>query len=320
MRLLIIKLGALGDVINTFPAVIRLKKFFNAEIHWLSAPLSYPLIKSHPCVDKVILFDKNEKYGLTNAIRAIRKETYDIAFDFQRTLKSGFFCLISKSQKKIGFDKARCKELTWLYPFTRIHASDPGKHMLEQYLDFTDFLGIREKSITWGITPHACADIKLPDKYIILNIGATKKANLWQASNFAELAGLIHHKTKILSVLTGGGTEDKKRALLITKMAGRSVINLVGKTNIDELTGVIAGSLIVVSCDTGPMHLSVALGKKTIALFGPSDPRRTGPYTGEVITGSIPCSPCNRKKCPDPRCMEMITPQDVFSKVMNNLT
>ncbi len=315
MKILIVKLGALGDVINTFPAVIKLKKHFNAEIHWLAAPLSYPLVNTHPFVDRVILFDKNREHGLIDTITEIRKETYDITFDFQRTLKSGFFCLISKSKKKIGFDKKRCKELTWLYPFTRIPHSDPGKHMLEQYLDFTDYLGIKNDSIAWGITVPDSIDINLPARYIILNIGATKKANLWQAEKFADLAKLIHDKTKIMSVITGGGKEDVKRALKIAALAGKSVINLVGKTSITELAGIISGCEAVVSCDTGPMHLSVALGKKTIALFGPSDPRRTGPYSGEVIQKFISCSPCNRKKCPDPICMAMIKPDDVFSKI-----
>ncbi len=327
MKILIVKLGALGDVINTFPAVIRLKKHFNAEIHWLVAPLSYPLVKNHPCVDRAILFDKNKKHGLileiNFIIRAIREEYYDLVLDFQRTLKSGFFCLMSKSRKKIGFDKKRCKELTWLYPFTRIPPSDPGKHMLEQYLDFTDYLGIKSDIISWGITLtdckadsiHDCMGKKLPDRYIILNIGATKKANLWPAWNFSELAKLLYQKTKIISILTGGGREDIKQADLITETAGRSVVNMVGKTSINELVKIISNAMAVVSCDTGPMHLSVALGKKTIGLFGPSDPVRTGPYRGEVIRKSISCSPCNRKKCPDPLCMKMITPHDVLLKI-----
>ncbi len=315
MKILIVKLGALGDVINTFPAVIRLKKHFKAEIHWLAAPLSFPLINNHPFVDRVILFDKNRKHGLAETITEIRKQTYDITFDFQRTLKSGFFCLISKSRQKIGFDRKRCKEFTWLYPFTRIPPSDPGKHMLEQYLDFTDFLGIEKADITWEISLPDSIDINLPDRYIVLNIGATKKANLWQAEKFADLAELIYDKTKIMSVLTGGGKEDIKRGLRIEALAGESVINLVGKTSITELAGIIARCEVVVSCDTGPMHLSVALGKKTIALFGPSDPVRTGPYRGEVIKKSISCSPCNRRKCHDPICMAMITPDDVFSKI-----
>ncbi len=327
MKILIVKLGALGDVINTFPAVIRLKNHFNAEIHWLVAPLSYPLVKNHPCVDRAILFDKSKNHGLileiNLIIRAIRKEHYDLAIDFQRTLKSGFFCLMSKSREKIGFDRKRCKELTWLYPFTRIPPSDPGKHMLEQYLDFTNYLGIESDIITWGINlagdksdsiPH-CMERKLPGKYVILNIGATKKANLWPASNFSELAKLIYRKTKIISILTGGGKDDIRNAQLITETAGKSVINLVGKTSINELAEIISNAIAVVSCDTGPMHLSVALGKKTIGLFGPSDPVRTGPYRGEVITKPMPCSPCNRKKCPDPLCMKMITPHDVLLKI-----
>ncbi len=355
MKILIIKLGALGDVINTFPAVIRLKHHFNADIHWLVAPLSFPLVKNHPCVDKAILFDKTQKHGLHSAIKSLRQNTYDIAFDFQRTLKSGFFCLISKSREKLGFDKKRCKELTWLYPFTRIPPSDPGKHMVDQYLDFTDYLGIKDSSITWNIPRYPLKNdncsineneqkkgiiynklpkkeslkINLPDKYIILNIGATKKANLWPVEHFGILAQLIHSNTKFTCVLTGGGKCDRERAVLITDLtneltAEKLIINLVDETNIMELVEIIDNAALVVSCDTGPMHLSIALGKKTIALFGPSDPRRTGPYMGRqkngvVIAKSLPCTPCNKRACKNPMCMEMITPKEVFQKIIETI-
>ncbi len=338
MKILIVKLGALGDVINTFPAVIRLKKHFNAEIHWLVAPLSYPVVKNHSCVDKAILFNRDRKHGWIQTIKAvkdtikiIRNEKYDITFDFQRTLKSGFFCLTAKSSKKLGFDKKRCKEFTWLYPFTRITPPNPcnTRHMLEQYLDFTDYLGIKKEKITWDI-PRNTTCIKnlhesnLLDKYIVLNIGATKKANLWPIEHFAALADLIHENTAFRCVLTGGGSTDDKRARLILKFAKKPIINLVGKTDIMQLIEVIGKACEIVSCDTGPMHLAIALGKTTIALFGPSDPVRTGPYVktykykGQIISKSLPCSPCNRKKCHNPVCMKMITPEEVFRAITDH--
>ena len=95
-------------------------------------------------------------------------------------------------------------------------------------------------------------------------------------------------------------------------MGGRCVVNFSGKTSIPELTELIAASMAMVSCDTGPMHLGVALGKKVVVLIGPSDPRRTGPYLGEIIQKTMDCSPCNGKSCKDPRCMGAIVPEDVL--------
>jgi ADP-heptose:LPS heptosyltransferase len=224
--------------------------------------------------------------------------------------------MAAKSRLKLGFDKKRCKEYTWLFPFTRIPPDDPNKHMLNQYLDFCRFLEIPdEERVHWEIpnSPDTTAD--LPTPYVVLNIGATKKANRWSPEKFAALADMLWNKKRIFCVLTGG-QGDANQSMIITEKAMSRVINLVGKTSIQDLTGILDHAMAVVSCDTGPMHLSVALGTPTIALFGPSNPRRTGPYKGEVILAHYHCSPCNHKKCPDPRCMAMIDPEEVYKKTV----
>jgi len=314
MKILIIKLGALGDVINTFPAVIRLKHHFHAEIHWLVAPLSLPLVLDHPAVDRTIVFDRNEKQGVTKTLSILRRDRYDLTIDFQRTLKSGFFCMAARTGQRLGFDKKRCKELTWIFPFTRISPDDPGKHMLDQYLDFCDHLKIPESPVNWNIFIHPFSREALPRPYMVLNIGATKKANLWATEKFAILADLIRQKLGMTTVITGG-PEDVDRGRMVETHATGKVINLTGKTTLRELTGILSHAQGVVSCDTGPMHLAVALGIPTIALFGPSTPRRTGPYAGEVIMTSTDCSPCNRRECAHPRCMDRIDPERVYEHI-----
>ncbi len=314
MKILIVKLGAMGDVINTLPAVIRLKQHFHADIHWLVAPLSLPLIMDHPAVDRTIVFNRNERKSVLKTFKALRMQRYDLTIDFQRTLKSGLFCMASRTGQRLGFDKKRCKELTWLFPFTRISPGDPKKHMLDQYLDFCDHLNVPDSSVEWQIPVHPFSRIPLPHPYVVLNIGATKKANLWATEKFAVLAGLIREKMGMTPVLTGG-PEDVGRGGMVETHAGGGLINLTGKTTLRELTGLLAHAHSVVSCDTGPMHLSVALGTPTVALFGPSTPRRTGPYRGEVITATMACAPCNRRECPDPRCMDRIPPERVYEEL-----
>ena len=314
--ILIIKLGALGDVINTFPAVIRIKDYFSsARVHWLIAPLSFPLVSEHPAVDNVIVFDKNNiKKSFFKIKKKIGKIKFDIAIDFQRTLKSGFFCMMSKAGRRIGFDKKRCKEMTWLYPFERIPPSDPGKHMLLQYLEFSDYLGAYSSDISWDISYSDVKNYPIPKKYVVLNIGATKKANLWTPEGFSSLAASVKSRYGLISVLTGG-KEDAEFAVKISALSNHTVINLVGKTSIHDLKNVIGNSELVVSCDTGPMHLAVALNKNVVALFGPSDPARTGPFKGDVIQKKLDCQPCNKRKCPDPLCMKAITYEDVINGI-----
>jgi len=316
MKILIVKLGALGDVINTFPLAVILKEKLQCEIHWLVAPLSYSLVADHDCVDRAILFDKN--LGLSSVKEVLKQirgeEPYDIAFDLQRILKSGFFVLASKSLRKIGFDKNRCKELSWLFPFERIPPLDPQRHMLDQYLEFADHLQIQYNNIQWKIPKKNISMPVLPEQYLVLNIGATKPVNQWDPKKFAALIDEINKKIKIPCVLTGG-PENKASAEIIKTKVNGTLIDLCGKTTIYELVHILSNAFGTISCDTGPMHLSIALNTRVIALFGPSNPERTGPYKGIVIKKEQDCSPCNKKNCSNPLCMDKISVADVMHQL-----
>ncbi len=315
MDILIVKLGALGDVVNTLPLAIRLKSHFNARIHWITEPLSLPLLSRHPQVDRTILLDRScLRKSLGEVVGEIRGLRFDVALDLQRIVKSALLCMTASADRRVGFDRRRCKEMTWIMPFERIAPSDPAAHMVEQYLEFARHLGAGDDEVRWNIPEGDLPPEDLPGDYIVLNIGATKPANRWSPEGFARLARLVADRHRMPCVLTGG-PEDIPAAARITTLSTGSVIDLVGKTTIPQLTGVLSGARAVVSCDTGPMHLAVALGKEVVALFGPADPGRTGPYRGQVVRVSLPCMPCNRRTCENPVCMQSITPEDVLEKI-----
>ncbi len=320
MKVLIIKLGALGDVINTFPLVINVKQELHAQIHWLVAPLSFPIVNEHESVDRAIIFDRQTLgRSLKNTIKQIRQTEYDIVFDLQRVLKSGLFAMAARGKRRIGFDKRRCKEMSWLFPFERIASCDPDAHMLTQYMEFAKHLEIEHDKIAWNIPWQGESFSNLEkDNYVVLNIGATKPANRWSSHCFARLSDMIDKKTDCKVVITGG-PEDKESAQLIKNRACCKIIDLCGQTSLKELVQVVDNAQCVISCDTGPMHLATALQTKLIALFGPSDPRRTGPYRGVVIQKQVFCSPCNKKKCKDPICMDNIKPEHVMEKLLQVL-
>ncbi len=315
MDILFIKLGALGDVINTLPLAVNLKKHFNARIHWLIEPLSYPLVSNHTCVDRTILFDKYRwRTSLGEVRRQVRKIRYDVTLDLQRILKSGLLSMMANTGRRIGFDKKRCKEMTWIFPFERIPPADPGKHMLSQYQEFAHYLGVSNFHVRWDIPVAGKGFADLPAEYIVLNIGATKSANKWYPDRFASLAETVMKRYNVPAVITGG-PEDRQGAEQIRAAANCEIVDLVGKTSLKDLIEVLNGSKAVVSCDTGPMHLAVALGKEVIALFGPANPRRTGPFRGRVIQKYLDCSPCNLKRCKDRACMDAISAGDVMERI-----
>jgi heptosyltransferase-1 len=312
MKVLIVKLGALGDVINTLPLAIALREQLGARIHWLVAPLSHPLLAAHEAVDQAILFDPKIGIKATACLLGdLRARSYDLVLDLQRILKSAFISGVVHGRQTIGFDRRRCKEMTWLLPFERIAAADPQRHMVHQYLEFAEHLGLKEIQIDWRIPITMPEPADLTEGFVVLNIGATKRVNRWTASGFAALARMIHARFGLLCVLTGG-REDAPMAQSIIAVAGDAVCDKVGRTSLMELVSLLRAGRAVVTCDTGPMHLAVALGKPVVALFGPSDHRRTGPYRGKVIRGKIDCGPCGRKKCKRPICMTAIGAADVL--------
>ena len=312
MDILIVKLGALGDVINTLPLASALKRQLNARICWLVEPLSVPIVSGHPSVDRVIRFERHQwPSAIGPLVRQLRRQRFDVCLDLQRTLKSAAFCMAAPSKRRIGFDCRRCKEMSWLYPFERIAPADPNAHMLAQYLEFAQHLGIRDPGVRWDITVPPNAPPGLPAAYIVLNIGASKPANRWTPEGFAAVADSVRRRHDLPCVLTGA-REDTALARRILAVSAKGVTDLTGKTSIPDLTAVLAGSRAVVTGDTGPMHLAVAMGKPVVALFGPSDPRRTGPFRGRVVRRNTACSPCNRRRCPQPKCMTDIRPADVM--------
>ncbi len=320
MQILFIKLGALGDVINTLPLAILLKKELDAHISWLVEPLSYPLIASHSYIDTTICFDKYHKLrGVASVRKALLKQHFDIVLDLQRILKSAAFCALASGNRRIGFDRKRCKEGSRFFPFERIAPGDPDKHMIYQYMDLANHLGVKTpETIQWAIPVVSPLPAGLPDKYAVLNIGATKSANRWTSQGFAGLSDLLQSQYHLPCVLTGG-PEDLQMVADIINKSNHHPMNLVGKTTINELTTILNGAAVVVTCDTGPMHLAVALGKKVVALFGPSDPTRTGPFFGEVIKEKLGCMPCNKRHCQTPICMERIQPEEVMELIQGIL-
>ncbi len=323
MKILIIKLGALGDIINTFPLAVTVKKQLNAQIHWLAAPLGYSLVNAHESVDRTILFNKLELFkSLREAVKQIRQTEYDIVLDLQRLFKSALFAMAARGNRKIGFDRRRCKEMSWIFPFERIEACDPGNHMLTQYMEFATHLGIdpfEPGKVTWNIPWQGQEFSGLgSDKYIILNIGASKPANRWNPGYFAQLADMIDKKTSCRIVITGS-FEDQTVAQTIKERAGCKIADLTGKTSLKALVSIIDNAECVISCDTGPMHLAAALQTNLIALFGPSDPGRTGPFRGVVIQKKTACTPCNQKTCKKPVCMENIKPEHVMEEILKVL-
>jgi len=313
----IVKLGAIGDVVNSLPFVCRLRSAYpEARITWLIAPLALELVRGHDAVDEFIAVDVKRKSSLPGIARRLRNGKFDLVIDLQRILKSALLTRVTGAPRRLGFDRARCKELSWLFTNERIPPRrDPGV-TVEQYLEFADHLGLPPQEPEWRL-PRDDWDASPPQA--CLNIGASKPANQWPVERWSELAHGLAREVAPERIALSGGPGDRHLAQAILRAGPVGMLDTVGKLSLRESAGLIAASSVFIGGDTGPMHMAVALGTPLVALFGAADPGRTGPYRlpQSVIYEPAPCSPCRRRTCnvPGHPCMTEISAARILQAV-----
>ncbi|MDH3974404.1 MAG: glycosyltransferase family 9 protein [Deltaproteobacteria bacterium] len=334
MKILIVKLGAVGDVAHTLPALHSLRKSFpEAFIAWVVEKKALQVIRDNPYIDEVILFERKElertfrKDGLFAAIRflasfgkKLKSYHFDIAIDFQTLFKSGLITWLSGAKKRVGFDKWR--ELNKLFTNSRLKSNK--RHTIDKYLDLVVSVGGSADSTPVKIY-YAKEDADYVDrfirdegleskKWIAINPGASWTSKLWGAQRYAILCDLLNEASVPHVIVWGPGEE--KIVEEIQEKAGNELL-IAPPTSIKQLACLLERSSLYVGGDTGPMHMAVAMGTPVAGIFGPSDPERNGPY-GEgqkVLQADLDCIKCWKRSCPTVECMEKVTPQSVIDAI-----
>lgn len=297
-RILIVRTGAIGDVTNALVLAEALKATGLVEhLGWVIHPLSLPIVQGHPAVDQLHVLRRDG--GMKEWLRLrceLRQEQYDLAIDAQRILKSAILTRMSGAPRRLGFDRKRSKEGSWLFHKDRIQPSG-GPHMVDWYLEFAEALGLKnpsprrrlprdESAEAWadrqlaGLPCHGAAN----PAPICVHIGGTKAAKRWAPSRYGDLLELLKEEDMGPVILTGGPSDrtDADEAL----KGGLPGLDLVGKTTLPELIALLRRCRAWVGCDTGPMHIAAALDCPVVALFGTGEPMRTGPYgQGHQVLG-----------------------------------
>ena len=328
-KIAIIKLGAIGDVINTLPLLNRLRKGYpHSQIDWIVERKSAPVLENHPALDRRVVFPREHPTRWLQFLKHFRQTRYDLIIDCQRIMRSGLLTWLSGSPWRVGFDRARCKEMNWIFTNKTIHPNAHPGVMLEQFLEFADYLELPPCPISWDI-PLSKEECGKANKLvggeayatIVFNVGASKPENLWPVEHFIHLGHLIkqHWKGKIV---LSGGEQDRPRATQIA--ASSNIENMAGVLSLRELGGLYESTSLVISGDTGPLHFAVAMGAPVLGLYGPSNPSRTGPFnnSNNVIVGEgNPECPACKQRClaPYTPCMNSISPEIVFKRVEQQL-
>jgi len=339
MNILIVKLSAIGDVIHTLPSLAALRELYpEAHITWVVEEAAAGLVNNHPLLNAVLISRRKSwiKYlrkgefsrplrEMRAFLRELRKRPYDLVIDFHGLLKSALIVLLSGGKRKLGYDSLQ--ELSGLFYNEKI-PEDMNKHAVDRYLDFPRHLGAKIAKAQFILPSDNAAQTRIQSllekyhlenkKFIAVNPVAYWETKLWDDEKFAGLADSIKTKLNMEVVFTGSAKESIEK--ITTRMQAKAV-NLAGETTLPELAYLYQKALLLVTTDSGPMHLAAAVGTPVVALFGPTDPQRTGPYgDGHVIIRiDLPCSPCLRKECPTTKCMQDILPEQVLAAIEGKL-
>lgn len=339
MRILIVKLSAIGDVVQALPCLEAVKKTFpGSKIDWVVEEAAAGILEGHPLIDRLLVSRRRSWMrmlsrpstfmgaigGIAGFLRRLRERQYDIAIDLQGLLKSGVIIGAARAKRKIGFDGTR--ELSYIFLNERLPTYDKEKHALERYLDAARYLGAvdpspactlpidREREIMKQRTAELVKDGR---RLIVINPVARWKTKLWDEHKFALLADRMVAERRAVVVFTGS-PDDRAVTERIRGMMRENAVNWAGETTLRELAALASLADLFITTDTGPMHLAAAAGARVVALFGPTAPWRTGPYGPghAVVRKGLACSPCFRRACDvGVRCMEGITVEDVMERI-----
>jgi len=302
-RILVVRLGAMGDVIAALPAVASLKHSIpHSKITWVIEPRWSPLLEGNPYVDSVILLNRRTFSGIRTAWHELRAVRFDLAVDFQGLIKSALVATIARPERIFGFDTVHAREFpaSWFYS-TKVTIR--SYHAVERNLDLAAAAGASSLLRTFPL-PAGVREGQLPEgDFVLANPLAGWGAKQWPLEYYSELAEKLQRECGIPLVLN----------------AAESIHAAGCETHVSGLLGLIYATrkaTAVVGVDSGPTHLAAALGKPGVAIYGPTDPARHGPYGTSFTVLRSPGAQTTYQRTASPDAgMREISPDQVFDNL-----
>ncbi len=331
-RLLVVKTSSIGDVIHALPVVQAIKEAApHLSLGWLVRNRCVDILVGNPVIDNLYMMPNSpDVVDLLKWRHELRRGKYEVALDMQGLFLSGIFTRLSGAPIRVGWDRNREMNALFL-----THSIIPGKaknaHEIDLLYGFADALGVHTPHPEFTPQPYLAAEnaakagewlAGLPRPRIALNVGASRAYKRWPVENWNEVAVSLTQSGR--SVVFVGDKTDAESVAQITPTLNNGYLDLSGKTSLRELASVLAACDLLVSGDSGPMHLAVAVGTPVIAIFGATHPARHGPYgprntilhdpaPGVIALGKRPT------EAEGAACMARITPKDVLEAVAASL-
>lgn len=286
-RICIVMMSAVGDAVHVLPVINALKRHAPAcRITWILQAGAAALVRGHRSVDEIIIFDRTAGWrGFLDIRRHLAQREFDLVIDLQVYFKAGLITAMTNAPVRLGFDRARARDLNWLFTTDRIPARAIGQHVQDQYFEFLEALGVNPQPVVWDLGPwdtertwrdEYFSKIDRPAASIV--VATSKPEKDWLPERWAEVVDILSVEYGLQPVLVGGRSPRELHAeQVIMSTAKHKPVSALG-SGLRNLVGILSGSALVLSPDTGPLHMAVALERPVISLMGYTNPKRTGPY------------------------------------------
>lgn len=330
-NILVVNVNWIGDVIFSTPVFRALKSHDpEARICCMAVPRVVPVLKCCPDVDEIIVYDEKGRHrwlwGKLKLIRQLRAAHFDIAFLLHRSWTRALLVYLGGVPKRVGYD---LKDLGNLLT-QKVSLPEGDIHRSDYYLRVIESYGIPVKDRTTFLVPsdEARARVKAllesrgiteKDFLLVINAGGNWDLKRWPKENFAALTGRIMKEFDLTAVIPGAA-KDQETAEYIRAQSGANPVVLAGQTSLEETFALMERADLVVSSDSGPLHIASSVGTATVAIFGPTRIQDTGPRgsgPSVVLRKDLDCNQeaCYELDCPDNRCMKAVSVDEAVSAV-----
>lgn len=328
-RLLVVRLGSLGDLIHTVPAVAALRRAHPlAQIDWLVDHVHRELLDLVPVLSATVPLRRPTGGGWMQALRELRARRYDVAVDFQGLIKSAAVARLSGAKRIVGFDRASAREpMASLLYTDRVPAGNVA-HVIDKNLQLAATLGAAVDRREFPLMPLPSAALDAIraegiDSYALINCGAAWPNKRWPPDRFGRLAAWLLERHGLRSVILWGPGESDLADDVVRSSNGAAI--MAPPTGLGDLVAIAHGASLMVSGDTGPTHVAAALGTPIVALFGPTDPARNGPWSkaDETVSRYEACTCRYQRRCQHGSgaawCLAGIQETDVYAAIDRRL-
>ena len=332
-KFLIVRLGALGDIIHGIPIAAALRnRYPQAHIDWMVDPRYLEVLQLVECLDRRIPIDPREalrggrRSRLFGSIRELRANRYDVCIDLQGLLKSAMLARAAGARRTIGFPRQHLREPLARFFYT--DTPDPGSatHVIDKGLALLAPLDVDDRRVHFPITIPRTPAVEsvaarfAPDAYVVINPGAAWPNKRWPADRFGAVAAAIQRDFGLRSLVVWGPGEQLLAAGVAAASGGAAEI--APPTTVPDLIGIARHGRLMISGDTGPLHIAGAVGTPIVALFGPTLAERNGPWSPHdvSISRASQCVCLYERRCRKAvACIDDVTVDEVIAAVHRRL-